>query len=352
MHNPEFSQALLAWFDQWGRKHLPWQQRRTAYRVWVSEIMLQQTQVATVIPYFERFMDRFPTIYELAMASQDEVLHLWTGLGYYARGRNLHRCAQAVVAKYEGEFPDDVAALSQLPGIGKSTAGAIISIAYNKRAVILDGNVKRVLARFHAISGWPGKTSVANTLWRHAERHTPHRRCDAYSQAIMDLGATLCTRSQPQCQICPLQSHCTAFRRGDPQSFPGKKPKKTLPVKKNQLLMIIHRDDNTVWLQRRPPQGIWGGLWSFPELAPDSDPVSCVEHRFGKVISVDNWPVFRHTFTHYHWDIQPVFIVVGAVHDVLHEDRERQWFAHAQIAALGLSAPIKRLLTKLSMKAK
>ena len=347
MNNEAFAQAILTWFDHSGRKHLPWQQQKTAYRVWVSEIMLQQTQVTTVIPYFERFMQRFPTVNDLASASQDEVLQLWAGLGYYARGRNLHKCARKIVAEYCGEFPDDTTMLSQLPGIGQSTAGAIVSIAYNKRAAILDGNVKRVLARFHGIADWPGKTVVAKKLWGYAESYTPYQRCADYTQAMMDLGATLCTRSQPACNICPLQKDCIARQTDNPQNFPGKKPKKRLPIKNTQMLMIINTDDNSVWLQKRPPQGIWGGLWSFPELEQDDDSANYIQQHFGRVVHYENWTPFRHTFSHYHLNIQPVYALIEKTGNRISESSKKQWFDQQQAGTLGLSAPVKRLLAKL-----
>ena len=254
-----FAAALLAWFDQYGRKHLPWQKNRSAYRVWVSEVMLQQTQANTAITYFESFMKRFPAVADLANASQDEVLRLWAGLGYYARGRNLHKSAQVIVNHYQGSFPNTIAALTKLPGIGRSTAGAIVSLAYNQPAAILDGNAKRVLARMYAIDGWPGKAQVNKQLWALAESHTPKKRCADYTQAMMDLGATLCTRSQPGCSQCPARTQCLAFKQGNPKDYPGKKPKKRLPSKHTQFLMVInHRGE--ILLEKRPAVGIWGGF--------------------------------------------------------------------------------------------
>ena len=226
-----FSDRVLHWFDAHGRKHLPWQQQISAYRVWVSEIMLQQTQVTTVIGYFERFMQRFPDVVTLANAPQDDVLHLWTGLGYYARARNLHKAAQQIATDHGGEFPQTLEQVMALPGIGRSTAGAILSIACGKSHPILDGNVKRVLARYYAIEGWPGKRAVEDTLWQHATENTPATRTNHYTQAMMDLGAMICTRSKPACDKCPLQSDCIAYAQGKQNEYPGKKPKKTLPVK-------------------------------------------------------------------------------------------------------------------------
>jgi A/G-specific adenine glycosylase len=340
-----FSASVLRWFDKHGRKHLPWQQNINAYRVWLSEIMLQQTQVATVIPYFERFTARFPDVESLAVAPIDEVLHLWTGLGYYARARNLHKCAQQVVA-HGGEFPSTVGALAELPGIGRSTAGAIVSIAFQKRAAILDGNVKRVLARYHAIEGWPGQLDVANQLWEIAETYTPKSRANHYTQAMMDMGATLCTRSRPRCAECPLQGGCLAFATGNPAAYPGKKPKKELPEKAVQLVMLRNPTGDLL-LQQRPAQGIWGGLWSFPELAIDLDVREFAEDRFEKVAALETWDSYRHTFSHYHLDITPVLVHLAKTPQVIGE-AAMHWFNPHQPSALGLAAPVKKLLEKIA----
>lgn len=341
-----FSQTVLRWFDKHGRKHLPWQQNITPYRVWLSEIMLQQTQVTTVIPYFERFTQKFPDVKRLAAAPIDEVLHLWTGLGYYARARNLHRCAQMVVEQYAGEFPATVEALSALPGIGRSTAGAIVSIAFQQRAAILDGNVKRVLARYCAIDGWPGQTDTLNQLWTIAEAYTPKKRCNDYTQAMMDMGATLCTRSKPRCDICPLQAGCVAFAQGMQVAYPGKKPKKELPVKEVQLIMLRNMAGD-IWLKQRPPQGIWGGLWSFPELAIHDDPITFAKQLGVKVVSQERWDCYRHTFSHYHLDITPVLIQIASTPKGVAEAASL-WYNLHQPEALGLAAPVKKLLEKLT----
>lgn len=341
-----FSAPVLKWFDQHGRKHLPWQQDISAYRVWLSEIMLQQTQVATVIPYFERFIARFPNVQSLAAAPIDEVLHLWTGLGYYARARNLHKCAQTVVSQHGGEFPATVEALVELPGIGRSTAGAIVSIAFQKRAAILDGNVKRVLARYHAVEGWPGQLDVARQLWEIAENYTPKTRANHYTQAMMDMGATLCTRSKPKCDACPLSGGCIAYAQGNPQDYPGKKPKKTLPEKSVQLLMLRNPAGDLL-LQQRPAQGIWGGLWSFPELAIDADAQEYVEDHYGKVIELEEWNSYRHTFSHYHLDITPVLVQLAKSPNAIGESANH-WYNPHQPDALGLAAPVKKLLEKLA----
>jgi len=221
-----FSQQLLDWYDRHGRKELPWHRDRSAYRVWVSEIMLQQTQVTTVIPYFERFMERFPSVHDLASAAREEVLGYWSGLGYYARARNLHAAAIEVVERFGGEFPQDPEQLQSLRGIGRSTAAAIAAQAFDRRAAILDGNAKRVLARYHAIEGWPGKTAVTKKLWDCAEQHTPHERVCDYTQAIMDLGAMVCTRRNPACAACPMRTGCIGYARNNPEAYPGRKPKK------------------------------------------------------------------------------------------------------------------------------
>ena len=264
-----FAERLLTWFHGHGRRDLPWQRNINAYRVWVSEIMLQQTQVKTVIPYYERFMARFPTVHDLAGAELDDVLHHWTGLGYYARGRNLHGAARVIVDDHGGELPPSVEELAALPGIGRSTAGAIAAIAGGVRAPILDGNVKRVLARFHAVSGYPGEAAVAKTLWGLADEHTPDRRVADYTQAIMDLGATLCTRSRPGCSNCPVAERCQALAADQIDRYPGRKPKKEKPVRAARMF-IVHDGEGACLLERRPDEGIWGGLWTPPERSSDT----------------------------------------------------------------------------------
>jgi A/G-specific adenine glycosylase len=296
----DFASRVLAWFDQHGRKDLPWQEHINPYRVWVSEIMLQQTQVKTVIPYFERFNAAFPDVHALAAAGEDEVLHLWTGLGYYARARNLHRAAKCVAEHHGGTFPSSVEELSQLPGIGRSTAGAIASIAYRQRAAILDGNVKRVLARYQAVEGWPGSSSVQRRLWDLAEAYTPGDRVADYAQAMMDLGATLCTRARPECERCPLVTDCVAFAHGTQADYPGRKPKKALPVRATTFLMV-QSGSGEIWLEKRPGQGIWGGLWCFPEIdRAEAGKNWCIDQWGIEPSAVQTWAPFRHTFSHYH----------------------------------------------------
>ncbi|WP_460237626.1 A/G-specific adenine glycosylase [Aurantivibrio plasticivorans] len=351
MPTSKFSKAMLDWFDQHGRKHLPWQHDIDAYRVWLSEIMLQQTQVSTVIPYFERFMETFPTVQDLAAADIDQVLHLWTGLGYYARARNLHKCAKTVVEEYQGEFPNSVEDLSALPGIGRSTAGAICSIVWDLPTAILDGNVKRVLARHYAVPGWPGNTKVANQLWEIAESHTPQQRTGHYSQAMMDLGATLCTRSKPDCERCPVQTTCVAHQQGNPTDYPGKKPKKALPVKTVQMLML-QNPDGELLLEQRPAQGIWGGLYSFPEIASEESSLDACTDRFGEhVEQLETWDTYRHTFSHYHLDITPVLCTLSRTPSEIRNGDTLLWYNPQQPAAIGLATPVKKLISKVAPSA-
>ncbi|RZA11139.1 MAG: A/G-specific adenine glycosylase, partial [Proteobacteria bacterium] len=270
MSPEQFSSAVLEWYDRNGRHDLPWQQGINPYRVWVSEIMLQQTQVSTVLNYFDRFMAALPTVQALAEAPEDEVLHLWTGLGYYTRARNLQKTARIVMAEHGGEFPHDVEKLVELPGIGLSTAGAIASISMGLRAPILDGNVKRVLARYTAQEGYPGEPKVAKALWATAERLTPQTRVNHYTQAMMDLGATLCTRSKPSCLLCPLEKSCEAHMLGLEIRYPVPKPRKTIPQRATLMPLLANRD-GAILLYRRPSTGLWGGLWSLPQLDDLSD---------------------------------------------------------------------------------
>lgn len=328
-----FSNRVLTWFDEHGRKTLPWQLNKTPYKVWVSEIMLQQTQVSTVIPYFQRFMSRFPDVESLAATQQDEVLALWTGLGYYARARNLHKAAQQVVDIYAGQFPCTVEELSQLPGIGRSTAGAIASLGHGQYAAILDGNVKRVLARYFAIPGWPGKTSVLNELWHHAEALTPDTRFDDYNQAMMDLGAMICTRTQPKCNECPLVGDCQAHAQEQPTAYPGKKPKKTKPVKPAYLQIIVR--DQQVQLEQRPPTGIWGGLWCFPQFENKQD---LLDNASVKVQAITELPPFRHTFSHYHLDCYPIVINHQDVPARGLKQSSANWFSIDAQQSVGLAA--------------
>jgi len=342
----KFQNAVLSWFDHYGRTNLPWQQSINPYRVWISEIMLQQTQVSTVIPYFERFMQSYPTVDALAAAPLDEVLHHWTGLGYYARARNLHKTAQTVSNELNGQFPDNVPELIELPGIGRSTAGAISSIAFKNQATILDGNVKRVLARYSATEGWPGKSAVVEKLWLIAETYTPHKRIADYTQAMMDLGATLCTRSSPSCEQCPLVQDCKAYQQGNPKDYPGKKPKKKLPVRTSCFLMISNTE-GALLLEQNPPAGLWGGLWVFPQCESEEQ----LEETYLKLgVQPDSEQVHevkRHTFSHFHLDYKPVQITLGsATANARHvADKQNQvWYNPQNPLSLGMPAPIKALL--------
>jgi len=310
--------------------------------------MLQQTQVATVIPYYQRFMQSFPTVHKLAKASEDEVLHHWTGLGYYARARNLHKTAKQVcAAPFNGEFPSSVELLETLPGIGLSTAGAIHAISKNQRAVILDGNVKRVLARLHCVPGWYGHTPVAKQLWALAEAMTPSEkigRAADYTQAIMDLGATLCTRAKPRCEDCPVQKQCQAYATGEVSAYPQGKPKKVKPVKHTQMI-LLQNAHGEFWLEKRPNSGIWGGLWSLPEVATDQSVEDYCEQQLGLATKVvQQLPEHRHTFSHYHLDISPVLLQTKAKEARIMEADRQLWYNTNQPASIGLAAPVKRLL--------
>lgn len=339
-----FSDRLLAWFDQHGRKNLPWQKDISPYRVWVSEIMLQQTQVTTVIPYFERFILRFPIVNTLAEADQDEVLHLWTGLGYYARARNLHKTAQIVTEQHNGEFPATQGELEALPGIGRSTAGAVLAIGFKQHASILDGNVKRVLARYGAVEGWPGKPKVANELWLIAESLTPKERIADYTQAIMDLGATLCVRSRPLCDVCPLQADCKAHAENATSQYPGKKPK-TIKPEKSTCMLIVQNPAGEVLLKQRPSTGLWGGLWSFPECEP-SDFADELE-RLEVAGEVAKLTPFRHTFTHFHLDITPIHVKSMKTRDEVSEPGTL-WYSMESPQAIGLTRPVTKIIEHLS----
>lgn len=341
---PAFSSRLLHWFAQHGRHDLPWQHPRSAYRVWLAEIMLQQTQVQTVIGYFERFVVRFPSLQDLATAPVDEVMRYWAGLGYYARARNLHKAAQLICAEQGGEFPQDLALLQTLPGIGRSTAAAILAQAFNQRHPILDGNVKRVLARYHGVTGWPGERNVQEQLWQFAEQHTPHAQLVDYTQAIMDFGATLCTRSKPQCTQCPLQTDCFAFNHDCVTQLPTKKARKTLPVKSVHML-VLHDDAGRVLLEKRPPQGIWGGLWSLPESTAENAISSDCLQRWGyHIVNLTAGTPFRHSFSHYHLDITPCYAQVNNPGGCVMEDDRWLWYNSAQSERPGLPAPVTTIL--------
>lgn len=324
-----FSDRVVAWFNKHGRKHLPWQQNPTPYHVWVSEIMLQQTQVATVTGYYERFIKRFPDVESLAAASQDEVLAHWAGLGYYARGRNLHKSAQIVALEHQGSFPASLEDLMALPGVGRSTAGAIRSLGHLQPGTILDGNVKRVLARVHAIDKWPDERETLKKMWILAESLTPNENVQAYNQAMMDIGALICTRSRPSCDKCPLTAVCQAYEKKLTGVLPVSKPKKIIPEKSGQML-ILRRKDGAILLQKRPSPGIWGGLWSFPEALPWE-----IQPSSKRVLGHS-----RHTFTHYRWNIA---LELWETADLSAAPPGYLWYT-GQAQPLGLAAIVKRFL--------
>lgn len=316
--------------------------------------MLQQTQVATVIPYFQRFVERFPTLSSLAQADLDDVLSLWSGLGYYARGRNLHRCAQIITHVYDANFPQDITLLQNLPGIGRSTAGAILSLGFNHAAPILDGNVKRVLTRFHAITGWPGLSAINKQLWSLAEYYTPSQQNAAYTQAMMDLGALVCTRKHAKCEQCPLQNHCLAYNTKTiaPEDLPCPKPAKKLPVRHLQMLLLI----NPQWeilLEKRPPTGIWGGLWSLPECSWQEN-AKIFSKKYYHCETEKSYPQsrIRHTFSHFHLEIQPMLLFVKNWRPPLMESNHIVWYNIEKLQEKGLAAPIKKLIDQLSKKIK
>lgn len=341
-----FAHDLLAWFDRHGRHDLPWQQEPTPYRVWVSEVMLQQTQVATVIPYYQRFMARLPDVLALADATADEVLALWSGLGYYSRARNLQRAAQLMREQHGGRFPESFDEVVALPGVGRSTAGAILAISGGQHYPILDGNVKRVLSRVHAVEGWPGRREVEQRLWALAAEHTPKTRVADYTQAIMDLGATLCTRSRPACNACPMQPRCEAARQERVAEFPGRKPHKSLPLKE-VVMPVVLNERGEVLLQKRPPAGIWGGLWSLPECASDAEFEQWC-HRVGAdLATLDVAEPFRHTFSHYHLWIRPLILRLGVAGEGVADAAMSAWLPLSGLGQLGLPAPVRRILARL-----
>lgn len=349
-----FASRLLDWYHKQGRKHLPWQQEPTAYRVWVSEIMLQQTQVTTVIDYYQRFMQRFPDVFQLAEASQDEVLHLWAGLGYYTRARNLHACAQQVVAEQQGQFPvHSQQAMEALPGIGRSTAAAIIALSSNQRAVILDGNVKRVIARYFALTGWPGQAAVNRLFWEKADELTPADQAAAYTQAIMDLGATLCTPRQPACERCPVGEDCQALALGLTTQLPTPKPKKQRPEKQGYFL-ILSDAQGQIYLEQRPSPGIWGGLWSLPEFSSLEALQTWLRSHFpDALLASEPQPSLQHAFSHYHLQLHPWPARLVQSHHLQEPQAEFGaemtgrpwvWYNPHHSVNLGLPAPIKKLL--------
>lgn len=347
MDSKQFALAVLNWFERYGRHDLPWQKNATPYRVWVSEIMLQQTQASTVIPYFKYFMNSFPTIKALALAKNDDVLAHWSGLGYYARARNLHRTAQIIHKTYRGHFPQTVAALSVLPGIGRSTAGAILSLGTNKHATILDGNVKRVLARFCTIDVPINQQTGINLLWHFAEKYTPKSHCRDYNQAMMDIGAMICTRTKPKCILCPLKMGCSAYQQSRQMEFPNKKAKANRP-KKTVYMLLLKDPEGDILLQKRPPTGIWGGLWSLPECPINENIEIWCQIRLGiKATVQEQWNSFFHQFTHFQLEIKPILLQVNTKQTQIIEYEPRMWYKENSALPGGIAAPVTRLLNQL-----
>jgi A/G-specific adenine glycosylase len=357
-----FASRIIRWQQQHGRHTLPWQSvvvdasaslqprptprgqaTRDPYRIWLSEIMLQQTQVATVIPYFERFLARFPDLSVLAAAHEDDVLALWSGLGYYSRARNLHAAAQAIVTRHGGIFPQSADAIAQLPGVGRSTAAAIAALAFGQSCAILDGNVKRVLARHGGIDGWPGDKKTETALWQLAESYLPAATIETYTQGMMDLGALVCTRNQPACMACPVHADCLALEQGRTHALPTPRPKKLLPEKQVQMLLLLDRGE--LMLEKRPSQGIWGGLWSLPELAPDADPARhCREHFGFRTLTQQALPQLTHSFTHFKLHIQPVRLQLAPRSAT---PPGQIWLPLSDALDAALPAPIRKLVTQL-----
>ena len=354
--DPSFSADLIGWQKVHGRHTLPWQNTRDAYLVWLSEIMLQQTQVSAVLGYYARFLERFPTLRDLAAAPVEDVMAQWSGLGYYTRARNLHKCAQRVVAEYDGVFPSDPVLLAELPGIGRSTAAAIAAFSSGRRAAIMDGNVKRVFARVFGIDTYPGEKKTEEAMWRRAEALLPEEGIEAYTQGLMDMGATLCTRSSPSCERCPMQVRCVAFNTGRTKDLPVRKPKKATPEKHAVMLAIV--DGGQVLLEQRPPSGIWGGLLSLPELdghvAAEDDEMAPADHdalmsavsKFGTMESYERLSMVTHVFTHYKLHIAPYRVALSR-RVPLAAEAGHVWLDAGKIADAALPAPVKKLLLEL-----
>jgi len=360
----QFASKVVSWYHHQGRKHLPWQQNKTPYSVWISEIMLQQTQVATVIPYYQRFMTSFPTIKDLANADEDNVLHHWTGLGYYARARNLHKAAKLIASEHQGVFPEQIEQVIALPGIGRSTAGAILSLALNQHHPILDGNVKRVLTRNYLVEGYNGLAKFEKSLWQLSESLTPAIDTGFYTQAMMDLGATVCTRSKPRCEVCPIETSCLALAGALQSHFPQKKPKKKIPEKKTIMVIprITTKTTDKILMEKRPPIGIWGGLWCFHEVNEQSE-ITVLLQSLGLKAATEHdsqqeLTTFRHTFSHFHLDISPIIIdckqleeseLIQINNQEINEPTKQKWYDLHIEASVGLAASTKKLISLLQV---
>ena len=349
METADFAERLLAWSKDYGRRDLPWQDNPTPYRTWVSEVMLQQTQVATVIPYYARFIARFPDVQSLAVAPLDEVLHLWTGLGYYARARNLQACAKALVANHHSDFPHGIEAVMALPGIGRSTAGAILALSRDQRQPILDGNVKRVLARVFGIAGDPGSAAVISTLWAQSEACTPRLQVREYTQAIMDLGATLCTRARPACTVCPMNAVCIAALEGRQTELPGGKAKRARGSREATLLIAqIEREGAVaVCVERRPAVGLWGGLWTPPQFESEFAALDWCRREIGEPArETQRLAPIQHAFTHFDLRLYPLRVRCQA-NASIHDGDDRIWYPLDAPPRVGLPQPIRRLFERL-----
>ena len=341
----DFAERLIRWHKQHGRHDLPWQNTRDPYRVWLSEIMLQQTQVAAAIPYYARFLARFPSLADLAAAPVAEVMSLWSGLGYYARARNLHACAQAVMRDHGGSFPQQPEQLAELPGIGRSTANSIATFCFGAHAPILDGNVKRVFCRAFGIDGFPGSSVVEKRLWKMAAELMPARHGDIYNQAQMDLGATLCTRGKPRCNDCPLHDICVARNEGRQGELPQPKPRRLIPERSTTLL-VLRDATGRVLLEQRPPAGIWGGMQSLPELPPERTADEFIADSLGlQLIAVSPAPTFVHVFSHFRLLITPLLCAVETASRA--QEATAQWLAPEALASAALPAPIRKILGNL-----
>ena len=341
----DFAQRLIAWQRRHGRHDLPWQAATDAYAVWVSEIMLQQTQVDTVIPYFRRFMARFPDVAALASAPLDDVLALWSGLGYYARARNLHAAARRILDWHGGVFPERFEDIRNLPGVGRSTAAAIASLAHGERHAILDGNVRRVLCRLFGVQGWPGERAVEERLWQLAESLLPERDIGTYTQGLMDLGATVCTRHRPYCDTCPFAAECVAARQGRQTELPNPRPRKALPTRATVMLLLRHGGE--IMLERRPPAGIWGGLWSLPECAADEAPAAAAKRLGCQVSAARPLPTLTHGFTHFRLEIRPWLLSVDR-HAMVADVCARLWLMPEEAILAAVPTPVRRLLASLA----
>ena len=347
-----FADRVIRWQRSHGRRDLPWQGTRDAYRIWVSEIMLQQTQVVAVIPYYERFLQRFPDVAALASAPAADVMAAWSGLGYYSRARNLHRCAQAIVERCEGRFPRTAGELAELPGIGRSTAAAIAAFAFGERAAILDGNVKRVLARHFAVEGYPGAAAVERRLWSIAQQELPASDIETYTQGLMDLGATLCARARPRCGDCPVAATCAAREQGRIEALPAPRPARARPVR-HATVVIVRDDRGALLLETRPPSGIWGGLVSLPEFdagADDRQLRAAIAERYALQVGLsERLPDLRHDFSHYTLVMHPR--VAGVRRALGAASTAAQWIEPGALRAAALPAPVKRLLLEYCGKA-